>query len=282
MTHDFVLEYSAASDPGLRRRQNEDSAFASPRLLAVADGIGGHPNGDVASAAVVSTMAELDEHLARDGHAYPDVVSALSAGASEAARRVVRLAERDPALHGMGTTLTALLSDGHRFALAHVGDSRAYLLRAGSLVPLTRDHTLTQSLVDDGTLTQDQVADHPRRSMLVRAMQTAGPNSADITVHEPRQGDRYLLCSDGLTDVIDDDALHALLSTPDSPAATVVRLVDAANAAGGPDNITCVVCDVGTGPAVHVAPTVLGAAASAAPAAADGDTARIPRPSGAR
>ncbi|OZM71526.1 protein phosphatase [Amycolatopsis antarctica] len=256
----YAFDYAAASDPGRRRSRNEDSAYVSPRLLAVADGIGGHPHGDVASVAAISALAELGERLAADGAPF-DPVATLAEGATEAGRRIVGLAERDPDLRGMGTTLTALLTDGQRVAVAHIGDSRAYLLRAGELVPITRDHTLIQSLVDEGTLNPEQVADHPRRSMLLRALQTAQAGEPDLSVHEPRPGDRYLICSDGLTDVVGDSELLPLLGGAEDPRRTAFRLVEAANAAGGPDNVTCVVCDVGTGRPVRSDVELLGAAA---------------------
>ena len=243
MTHDLPLDFAAVSDPGRHRRQNEDSGYASGRLCAVADGIGGHPHGDVASTLAISVLAELDDRLPADLRAT-DLSGALSGAVAEARDRIARHAARAPGFSGMGTTLTAVLTDGQRVALAHIGDSRAYLLRAGTLRRITRDHTLTQTLVDEGRLSPAEAMGNPRSSMLLRALQTAGSGMPDLALDELRPGDRFLLCSDGLTDVIDDAAVLAALADRATPETIARRLVDAANAAGGPDNITCVVCEV--------------------------------------
>lgn len=151
---------------------------------------------------------------------------------------------RDPSLKGMGTTLTAMLWHGTQVALVHVGDSRAYLLRRGELYQITHDHTLVQQLVDDGRITPEEAATHPQRSILLRALDGSGEVDPDLTLREAQVGDRYLLCSDGLSGVVSAETLHATLTNIDDPEEVVRQLIDLANRGGGPDNITCVLADV--------------------------------------
>ncbi|MEV4460392.1 protein phosphatase 2C domain-containing protein [Microbispora sp. NPDC049633] len=239
MTHNRI-RYAAGSDVGRSRANNEDSVHAGEHLLAIADGMGGHGHGEVASAAVISTLAKLE-----DGPAPADPVATLADAVREAGQRLGDLAAQDPALERMGTTVTAMLWDGQgKFALAHVGDSRAYMLRDGALYQITRDHTLVQSLVDDGRMSPDQAARHPRRSLLLRALETSGLAEPDLSLREAYPGDRYLLCSDGLTSVLEPEALHHVLTTVTDPQEAVLRLIELANEGGGPDNISCVVADV--------------------------------------
>lgn len=237
----LALRYAAGSDVGIVRSRNEDSAFASPRLLAVADGMGGHAHGEVASAVVTGVLADLDQRL-RSGEVEP--LPALAATVSTALRRLTEEAERDPELTMMGTTLTALLWTGDGFGLAHVGDSRGYLLRGGVLHQLTTDHTLVQSLVDEGRITAAEAAAHPRRSMVTRALQAGGSAEPDLADHEAAVGDRFLVCSDGVTCVVRPDSLRDTLATAGTPADAVRQLINEATAAQSPDNITCVVADV--------------------------------------
>jgi serine/threonine protein phosphatase PrpC len=238
MTHNR-LRYAAASDIGRRRTKNEDSVHAGERLLVIADGMGGQGHGDVASAAAIESLLALEEVPAP-----PDPVAALDAALQEASRTLKEMATRDPALERMGTTITAMLWDGSRFAVAHIGDSRAYMLRSGTLYQITRDHTLVQSLVDDGRMSPEQAARHPNRSLLLRALETSGFVDLDLSLREAYAGDRYLLCSDGLSAVVDPETLHNVLSTVAEPKEAVRYLVELANEAGGPDNISCIVCDV--------------------------------------
>jgi serine/threonine protein phosphatase PrpC len=244
----LALRFDAGSDVGEARSRNEDSAFASPRLLAVADGMGGHAHGDVASAVVISVFAELDDQLraARPGEVDPP--AALGATVARALRRLTELAAQDFDLTLMGSTLTALLWDGAAFGLAHVGDSRGYLLREGVLHQITKDHTLVQSLVDDGRITEAEAAEHPRRSMVTRALQAGGTAEPDLTPLAAQVGDRLLLCSDGVTCVVGPDRLRDTLATALSPADAVRKLIEEAIALDSPDNITCVVADVVVGP----------------------------------
>ncbi|WP_214408454.1 Stp1/IreP family PP2C-type Ser/Thr phosphatase [Sphaerisporangium fuscum] len=238
----FTLRYAARTDVGLRRQQNEDSVYAGPRLIAVADGMGGHSHGEVASATAIAALSALDTDPPTG-----DLVTALEAAITEAGRRIKDMAERDPKLTGMGTTLTAMLWDGAHFALAHIGDSRAYMLREGCLYQITRDHTLVQSLVDDGQMTAEQAAAHPRRSLLMRALGGSGSVEPDLSLREASAGDRYLICSDGLSGVVGPQALHETLTECTDLGEAAERLIELAKEGGGPDNISCVVAEVLSG-----------------------------------
>ncbi|GGS61201.1 hypothetical protein GCM10010156_19980 [Planobispora rosea] len=241
----LALRYAARSDVGVRREANEDSGYASARLLAVADGMGGHAGGEIASSLAVAAVAALDASLPGSG---VDLKAALKGVARDINQALRDTAEREPALRGMGTTLTAMLWDGEMFALAHVGDSRAYMLRDGALYQITHDHTLVQSLVDDGRITPEQAAEHPRRSMVLRVLEGTGDGELDLTLREAQPGDRYLICSDGLTAVVGPETLFNTLTEIDDPDEAARRLIDLANRGGGPDNITCIVADFGAHP----------------------------------
>jgi serine/threonine protein phosphatase PrpC len=201
--------------------------------------MGGHAAGEVASAAVVARFALLDELELSPAEA----LAALSATAEEANDTVLELMTADEELTGMGTTLTAIAWLGDRIALVHVGDSRAYLLRDGELSQLTHDHTYVQTLVDTGRITADEAVVHPRRNLLMRAIDGSPPVEADLSIREARLGDRYLLCSDGLSGVLSESDLAEVLCLGD-PTGAVTALVERALAAGAPDNVTCVVADV--------------------------------------
>jgi PPM family protein phosphatase len=264
MTHTSRLAYAVGSDPGKARSRNEDSVFASPRLLAVADGMGGHAHGEVASAAVIGVLAELDEQLRTADPGEVDPLSELHTTVARALRRLTELAERDLDLTLMGSTLTALLWDGSGFGLAHVGDSRGYLLRDGKLHQITKDHTLVQSLVDEGRISTAEAAAHPRRSMLMRALQAGGSADPDLTPQPAAPGDRVLLCSDGVTCVVDPETIRSILTAAPTPAEAVHGLIEEANRRHSPDNISCVVADV-TPTATHNGkPQIAGAAADPA------------------
>ena len=262
----LALRYAVRSDVGLLREGNEDSAFAGPHLLAVADGMGGHAAGEVASAATITTIAPLDD--ARN--LGPDLVGALADAVAMANLRLQELIISDPAIEGMGTTLTALLwADGYA-ALCHIGDSRAYRLRNGQFLQITHDHTLVQSLVDEGKITEDDVATHPHRSLLLRALDGRTVAEPDLTQLETLPGDRYLLCSDGLSGVVTEQTLHQTLSSIRDPDKAALQLVELAIRGGGPDNITCIVADVMDTQASALPPTwtpvLAGAAQIGAPA----------------
>ena len=245
MTHDrYVLRYAAASDVGRRRSINEDALYASPRLLAVADGIGGQPHGEVASATAVDVLRELDVDLRRLDLTGVDLTATLTGVVKTIVERLAEVAAQEPTTEGMGTTLTALLFDGVSFAAAHIGDSRGYVLRDGGLTRLTRDHTLVQALVEDGRVAAEDAESHPRRSLLMKALQTAGSGAPDIWAFTPQEGDRYLLCSDGLSGPVSEATLRDVLAAGAEPAEVIPELIRLANKGGGPDNITCVVADV--------------------------------------
>jgi serine/threonine protein phosphatase PrpC len=232
------IRYAVRSDVGQLRERNEDSAYAGARLLAVADGLGGHAGGEVASAAVIDALRPLDAELPAG-----ELLSALEHAVHQANESLTRIAESDPSLQGLGSTLTAMLWSGSQLALVHIGDSRAYLLRGGELRQITHDHTLVQTLVDEGRLTPDEAASHPQRSLLLRAID-GKQSEPDLQLHDAAVGDRYLLCSDGLYTVVSTDTLREVMSTVADLEQVARQLVDLANAGGGPDNITCVVADV--------------------------------------
>ncbi|WP_344420335.1 PP2C family protein-serine/threonine phosphatase [Pseudonocardia ailaonensis] len=237
------LRSAIGSDVGRRRTANEDSGATAGRLLVVADGMGGHAHGELASALTVATMLELGGRLPRE---LPDedLLRELAGAVDEVSDRLAQHARQEPDTQGMGTTVVVLVLDGDRFGLAHVGDSRIYRCRAGELVQLTKDHTMVQQLVDEGQITPEEALVHPRRSVLMRALSTDHPVEPDLFVVQPQAGDRYLLCSDGVTAVLPDAALLDLLAAPTEPEAVVDTLITYANDGGGPDNITCIVADI--------------------------------------
>lgn len=234
------LRSVALSDRGLIRSGNQDAAYAGSWLVAVADGMGGMAAGDLASTIAIQTIAPLDAET-------PDhsLVGVLREAIDVAGAGIRAAVAEDPRRQGMGTTLTALLfsGTGGGLGLAHVGDSRAYLLRDGVLKQVTRDDTLVQMLVDEGMITPEEASSHPRRSVVTQALQGEAITPTFLTM-APVAGDRWLLCSDGLSNVVRQDTLaDALLSYPERESCAQ-RLVDLALRAGGPDNITVVIADI--------------------------------------
>ncbi len=232
------IRYAVRSDIGRVREDNADSAYAGDRLLAVADGFGGAGRGKPASAAAIAALRPLDVSVPSG-----DLLNVLDGAVRDADAALRGILDCDPSLEGMGTTLTAMLWSGSRLALVHVGDSRAYVLRGGELFQITEDHTYVQSLLDEGRLRPEEVASHPQRSLLLRALH-GGEVEADLKLHDALPGDRYLLCSDGLSTVVPASEVREVLSSTPSLDEAAGRLVDLANANGGPDNVTCVVADV--------------------------------------
>ncbi|MFP4635251.1 MAG: Stp1/IreP family PP2C-type Ser/Thr phosphatase [Nitriliruptoraceae bacterium] len=227
---------AGSTDVGQVREGNEDALLIRDGLFAVADGMGGHLAGEVASA---TALQLLEDSLA--GRIFQDSESARAAlreTVLEANRTVADLAEENPDYRGMGTTLTAAMVEGRRVHLAHVGDSRGYLLRDGQLQQLTDDHTLVQHLVDEGQITAAEAETHPQRSIITRAIGVGEDVEVDTFTLELRPGDQLLLCSDGLTGVVEDEDIAARLRSDQPAQAVVDGLIDLANAAGGPDNIT--------------------------------------------
>ncbi len=234
----LALRYSAVSDIGSTRANNQDSGFADGHLLVVADGVGGATSGDIASAVTVQAMRRIGP--TDDGEL---MLEALAGSIHRANVRLGELIDDDARLDGMGTTVTAMLFDGEQVALAHVGDSRAYLLRDGELSQLSHDHTFVQTLVDEGRISASEARTHPHRNLIMKVLDGKHESEPDLTMHQLLPGDRLLLCSDGLTAGVEDDKLTEVLAegTPDWVALELVHL---AIAGGSQDNVTVVVADV--------------------------------------
>ncbi len=236
------LRCATLSDTGRVRPANQDTAYAGARVLAVADGFGS--GGAPASGAAVEAFKFLDDEPLPAGSVLNLLEDAVQ-GATEAVREVAGPTDE------VGTTLTAMVWTGSQLALVHIGDSRAYLLRDGGLFRITHDHTVVQSMLDEGRLTPEEATVHPQRALLLKALTGGRPASPpapapapDVRLHDARAGDRYLLCSDGLSAVVSEDTLKETLTTAPEPAEAVRTLVAGANASGGPDNVSCVVADV--------------------------------------
>ncbi|HEX5543253.1 MAG TPA: protein phosphatase 2C domain-containing protein [Micromonospora sp.] len=236
----LMLRTAAVSDPGLVRTNNEDAVYAGARMIAVADGIGGQPSGEVASAIVVRALSKLDPLPDQ-----ADPAAALSAAVIAANEEIRAATTADPESNGMGTTVTAALLHGDQLAVIHVGDSRGYLLRDGALYQLTRDDTFVQALVDKGVLSAEEAREHPQRSLVTRAVQggEVSPSTGTVPV---RAGDRLLLCSDGLSDVVGDAAIAQTLAAHTDRQECAQHLVKLAHQAGAPDNVTVVIADLAT------------------------------------
>jgi serine/threonine protein phosphatase PrpC len=273
----LVLRYAARSDRGLVRQNNQDAVYAGPRLLALADGMGGHAAGEVASKVVIAAFAPLD-----DDEPGNDLLDQLHEATLAGNAAISELVREDPEREGMGTTLTAVLFAGNKIGLVHVGDSRAYLMRDGVLNQITHDDTFVQSLIDEGRISEDEASHHPQRSLLLKAI-TGHEVEPSLTVREARAGDRYLLCSDGLSGVVSAETLAEGLTIPD-PQACSDRLIELALKGGGPDNITCIVADVVDVEYGEDAPIIGGAAGDGVEepqpdsAAARAATTTLPRP----
>jgi len=271
----LALRYAIRSDVGLLREGNEDAAYAGPRLLAVADGMGGHAAGEVASAAAISALSRLDEDVPST-----DLLDVLADAVNDANHTLHAMVVADPSFEGMGTTLTAMLWSDGRVALCHIGDSRAYLLREREFHQITHDHTLVQTLVDEGRISPDDVATHPQRSMLLRALDGRADVEPDLTLLQARLGDRYLLCSDGLSGVVSEETLHKTLAAVGSLDEVVLQLVELAIRGGGPDNITCIVADVVDSAATALPPSAASVMAGAASNGSGGTHFRTDSPAG--
>ena len=229
------IRFGSASDIGKARDRNEDSYLAEPPVFAVADGMGGHKGGDVASSLAIQVLG---------GDALPSDGAELVERVREANRAVYERSSSDTAVEGMGTTMTATIAGGGALRLAHVGDSRAYLLREGTLRRLTEDHTLVQRMVSEGHLTEEEASVHPQRSVITRVLGVEDRVQIDEGAVEVRDGDRILLCTDGLTGMVSEGEIETILTRAPDPQAAADQLVAAANEAGGLDNITVVVLDI--------------------------------------
>ena len=256
----IALHYAARSDVGLVRQENQDSGYAGPHLLVVADGMGGHAAGDVASSIAIGEMVGLDAESPGADYALDRLTETLRAANTELRDAV----QRQPELQGMGTTVTALLRTGNKIALAHIGDSRAYLLRDDTLTQITHDHSFVQSLIDEGRITEAEAEGHPQRSLVTRVLTGAPDDEPDLAMREAHVGDRYLICSDGLSGFVARDTIEEILLKAQPPGATADLLVELALRAGAPDNVTCIIGDIvdlDQDPAPPTAQEVVGAAA---------------------
>lgn len=232
------LRYVAHSEIGLIRKNNQDSGYASPHLVVVADGMGGAAAGDLASAVAIDTIRKIEAPT--EGK---QMLGVLADAIHDANDKIAELIESDVSLEGMGTTVTGAMFDGVELGLAHIGDSRAYLLRDGRLERLTHDHTWVQSLVDDGKISETEAVIHPHRSLLLKVLNGQPTNDPDLTMVPVQAGDRLMFCSDGVCGLIDDDVIAAGLQIPDLDQA-VERIVAESLHEGGVDNITVIVADV--------------------------------------
>ena len=237
----IALRYAARSNVGLGpKSRNEDSGYAGPHLLVLADGMGGHAAGDVASSMVVGFLAPLDEDAVNADQA----LSTLQETLAEANLGLGDAMDENPALDGMGTTTIAMLKAGTKLAMAHIGDSRAYLLREGQMTQITKDHSFVQQLVDSGRITTAEAEHHPQRSLVTKVMTGSPDDEPDLSIRELVVGDRYLLCSDGLSDYVSGGVIEEVLAEADTPERAAERCVEVALKASTRDNVTVVVADV--------------------------------------
>lgn len=234
----FVFDAAAVSHVGLVRDGNEDFVYAGHNLIAIADGVGGNVFGEIASELVVSAISYLDDRIYG---AEPD--REMRQAAEYANSRLVAAIERDPALLGMATTLTALRLDGPSVVALNIGDSRAYGVRDGRCQALTRDDSIVQDLLDAGEISDDEAMRHPLRSIVLQSL-SGGPFRPSTGMHETMVGDRFLVCSDGLTDCVPEPEVARILVESETPALCCDALVAATLAAGAPDNVSCAVADV--------------------------------------
>ncbi len=237
MSRSMRVVVASATDKGRVRSSNEDALWTGDSVFAVADGMGGHAAGEIASATALQPVQSLDGRVFANAR---EAREALANAVLDANQAVVDKAVAEPSMRGMGTTLTAAMFEGRRLHVAHVGDSRAYLLRNGELSQLTTDHTLVQHLIDEGELTPEEAAEHPQRSVITRAIGVSDQVEVDSLTITLEGDDQLVLCSDGLTGPVNDAEIARFVLGEDDPDTAVSKLIEAANAAGGPDNITIV------------------------------------------
>lgn len=258
-SHNLQFRYAARSDIGLKRSSNQDSGYAGHNLLVLADGMGGAAGGDIASSVAVAHLAPLG----LESHSADTLLPLLRQAFLDAHAELLERSSREPELTGLGTTCIAILRSGNKLAMAHIGDSRAYLLRNGQLAQITTDHSFVQFLISQGEITPEEALDHPQRNAVTKVL---GYNEVeaipDETVREAVEGDRWLLCSDGLSGLVSDETIAQTLRDYEDPGECADALIDLALRAGGTDNVTCVVADVvpseGGG---DTTPQIVGAAA---------------------
>lgn len=253
------FHYAARSDVGLVRQNNQDSGYAGANLLILADGMGGPAGGDIASSVAIAHLVPLDT----DSHPAESLLPSLRNALMDAHEELSDRSQQDPELAGLGTTCIALMRSGNKLAMVHIGDSRAYVLRGDTLTQVTTDHSFVQYLVDSGQITPEEAEHHPQRNVVMRIL---GDSQADVTPDETMReavvGDRWLLCSDGLSGVVSADTIAEILADVRDPGECAEELIRLALLAGGPDNVTCVVADiVPAGTVTPSAAQVVGAAA---------------------
>lgn len=252
------FKYAALSDIGKIRQSNQDSGYAGPNLLVLADGMGGPAGGDIASSIAIDHLRSLDTEADTPEEALESLREAIAQAHQELCER----STQDPALAGLGTTCIAIRRSQNAITMTHIGDSRAYRLRGGELRQMTNDHSFVQYLVDTGQLTPEQAETHPQRSVLLRVL---GDSQEDVNLDESQPdftvGDRWLLCSDGLCGFVSGQTIGKMLYRSETPQQACETLVELALKAGGPDNITCVVADIVEDPQAQE-PQIVGAAAT--------------------
>lgn len=250
---------AARSDVGLVRSNNQDSGYAGPNLLVLADGMGGPAGGDIASSVAIAHLVPLDS----DSYPADKMLPLLREALMDAHDELSDRSRRDKDLEGLGTTCIAVMRSGNKLAMVHIGDSRAYVLRGEALTQVTTDHSFVQYLVESGQITPEEAEHHPNKNVVLRVL---GDSQADVTpdetIREAVVGDRWLLCSDGLSGVVSPETLGAVLAEIDDPGECAEELIRLALRAGGPDNITCVVADIVKPGSYPVGPPqIVGAAA---------------------
>ncbi|MFT4265587.1 MAG: protein phosphatase 2C domain-containing protein [Nocardioides sp.] len=258
-TEPLHLRFAAISDVGRIRKDNQDSGYAGPWLLAVCDGVGGAARGDLASSTALTQIRNLDNAPPPE-HTDEDLLTQVAGALHRAHDRIAELVEADPSLSSTSTTATVGLFDGARLAVGHVGDSRAYLLREGDLSQISHDHTFVQTLVDEGRITEDEARYHPHRNLILRAIDGQREVEPDLYVIALQAGDRLMFCSDGVCGSLADLRIADILGTG-TPDFAAVELVRASLDAGSSDNVTCLVADVVAEEPVDTIPQLVGAAA---------------------
>lgn len=250
---------AARSDVGLVRSNNQDSGYAGANLLVLADGMGGPAGGDIASSVAIAHLVPLDT----DSHPAESMLPLLREALMDAHDELSDRSSRDKDLRGLGTTCIALMRSGNKLAMVHIGDSRAYVLRGTTLTQVTTDHSFVQYLVETGQITPEEAEHHPNRNVVLKILGDAQADvSPDETMREAILGDRWLLCSDGLSGVVSPDTIGNVLAEVTDPGECAEALTRLALRAGGPDNITCIVCDiVASGSFPPSTPQIVGAAA---------------------
>jgi serine/threonine protein phosphatase PrpC len=239
----YYFATAAKSAVGLVRAGNEDSAITSRALVAVADGMGGHAAGEVASRIAITTLSSESEIFTREGIDIDSADDLFSSTLATIDATIAEYSIERPELAGMGTTLSALFLRGNKVALLHVGDSRIYRLRGNTLEQLSTDHTVIQELLSQGSITESDIATHPQRSVLTQVLIGDGRNQPSRSLYEVKPDDRFILCSDGLNAVVADKEIKALVKGK-ARGAAVDALVDAAYINGAPDNVTVIVADI--------------------------------------